>query len=151
MNIFRSVFISVIACLFVGCANPDINSKITFDDEKEASQAYNDGRYDQAIEKYEFLVQEFPKDPTLWFRLANAFAKNGEPEKAINAYQNTLLLDQGHEKAWYNMGVIQMQLALKTFIDMQQNIPPGNPVRERGAKKMDGLMDLLGRTPEAND
>lgn len=127
-----------------GCAGKVASQKDIFDYEQEASQAYAEQDYALAAQRYEYLVDKVPKDAEFWFRLANSYAKNGQPAKAINAYQNTLVRDSSYAKAWYNMGMIQMQQALRTFIDLQEVIPPGDPVRQRAETKVEGLFELLG-------
>lgn len=122
--------------------------KTVFDYEREASQAYENGRYEIAVNGYEYLVKQVPKDPNFWFRLGNSYGKNGDLNKSAMAYQNTLLRDVTYEKAWYNLGVIQMQQALKTFIDMQKAIPQNSPVQPLAEKKMNGLFLLLGQNPD---
>lgn len=137
----------VLTLLFSGCAGTK-TGKTVFDYEKEATIAYSDGKYDIAVKRYEYLVERVPKDANFWFRLANSYAKNGETDKAISAYRNTLLRDTSYEKAWYNLGVIQMQQALKTFIDMQSAIQINSPVRPLAEEKMNGLFILLGQNPD---
>ena len=139
------------SCLMVltSCAGMNSNSaKTVFDYEQAAAEAYAKGNYSLAAEQYELLVKEVPKDPNFWFRLANSYAKNKEPNKAVQAYQNTLLRDASYEKAWYNMGIIQMQQALRTFIDMQEAIPADSEVRKLAENKMNGLFELLGPMPD---
>jgi hypothetical protein len=51
-------------------------------------------------------------------------------------------------KAWYNMGIIQMQIALKTFIDMGKYSQSVDAVSSRGKKMREGLMLLLQDDPE---
>ncbi len=139
------LFLAVVSLSGCAATKP---GKTVFDYEQEASEAYAGGRYDVAVNRYEYLVEQVPKDPNFWFRLANSYAKNGEPEKAVVAYQNTLLRDSTYEKAWYNLGIIQMQQALKTFIDMQKAMPPNSPVHSLAEEKMNGLFLLLGQNPD---
>lgn len=126
-----------------GCVALKSDQRV-FTDEQEAIQAYSSGHYNIAVKRYEALVEEVPEDANFWFRLANAYARNGEPDKAINAYRKTLQQDSTHEKAWYNMGIIQLQQALKTFIDMQDCIPSNSSVKPLAEEKMNSLFLLLG-------
>lgn len=126
--------------VLTGCASHDL--ALT---REEAYLAYRDGDYATAVERFEMLVQEVPGDAELWFRLGNAYAKAMMPEQAVAAYRNSLLQDPHQEKAWYNMGVIQMQTALKSFIDMQDYVSADDPVGVRGRAMRDGLFTLLGQ------
>lgn len=111
---------------------------------QDAYQAYQDGDYPLAVEKFKLLVEESPRDAELWFRLGNSYARSLRPQEAISAYQNALLRDPGLSKAWYNMGLIQMQSALKAFVDMQKYVEKDDPVGKRGRILRDELLDLLG-------
>lgn len=112
-------------------------------DREQAFLAYKQGDFENASQQLELLVQEVPKDPELWFKLGNSYARAQYPQKAIEAYQNALLRDPGLSKAWYNMGIIQMQAALKTFIDMENYTENTEPVHLRGKKMREGLLLLL--------
>lgn len=126
--------------VLTGCASHDLALS-----REEAYLAYRDGDYSTAVERFEMLVQEVPGDAELWFRLGNAYAKAMMPEQAVAAYRNSLLRDPHQGKAWYNMGVIHMQTALKSFIDMQDYVSADDPVGVRGRALRDGLFTLLGQ------
>jgi tetratricopeptide (TPR) repeat protein len=84
----------------------------------------------------------------LWFKLGNSYAREKKPQQAIEAYQNALLREPDMTKAWYNMGIIQMQIALKTFIDMGKYSQSVDAVSSRGKNMREGLMLLLQGDPE---
>ncbi len=147
MEIRRKViFLSVLLLLssLSGCMGK-LGKKDLFECEQVASRAYRQGDYELAIEQYKILVTEIPKDTNFWFKLANAYAKNGERQKAVTAYQNALLRDPTYAKAWYNMGMVQMQLALRTFIDFQEAVPSDNPMQGDVDQKIEGLFKLIGQ------
>lgn len=126
-------------CL-TGCATRDLT--IT---RGEAYQAYQDEDYSTAVDRFEVLVKEIPGDAELWFRLGNAYAKSMRPEQAIDAYQKSLLRDPQQGKAWYNLGIIHMQTALKSFIDMQDFVNENDPIGIKGKTMRNGLLTLLGQ------
>ncbi len=136
--------------LFAGCASVGNQTDISVYGQ-QANQAYSQGNYKLASEKYRVLVKKDPKNSLFWFRLANAYAKDNEHEKAVKAYQKTLSLEPGYTKAWYNMGLMQMQLALKTFLDFQKTVPPDNPIRIKTDQNIDGLFQLLGKKPASKE
>lgn len=128
-----------------GCAASTMHSQ---DDplaiRKDAVLAYREGNFDKAVSKFEQLVAMIPKDSELWFRLGNSYGKAGKPDEAITAYRNALLRNPELGKAWYNMGIIHMQEALKAFLDMQKYLPPDDPATVDAEKKLQGLLLLLG-------
>jgi tetratricopeptide (TPR) repeat protein len=116
-----------------------------------AYQAYQEEDYAAAAEKFEELVEEIPKDAELWFRLGNSYAKIALPEKAIKAYQNALLRDPKMGKAWYNMGLIHLQAALKSFVDMDSYVAENDPVAKRGELMREGIFSLLETPADKNE
>ena len=130
--------------LLESCASHDSKPyQVSFEQVESAMASYGQGDYDEAIRQYEFLTSRVPEDANFWFYLGNAHAKNKAPQKAVMAYQNALLRNKSLGKAWYNMGLLQTQLALRTFIEMTENVPENDPARHLGQEKMNGLLDLL--------
>jgi hypothetical protein len=75
-----------------------------------------------------------------------------KPKKAIESYENALLREPGMAKAWYNMGLIYIRAAAKTFIDMGSFVPDDNPIGQQGKILGQGLTKLLeGPAPKAKD
>ncbi|AGF76843.1 tetratricopeptide repeat protein [Desulfocapsa sulfexigens DSM 10523] len=124
--------------ILTSCATKDL-TRIR----EEAYMAYDNKEYDSAADKFEILVKNAPEDVEFWFRLGNAYARSQNPQLAISAYQNALLRDPTHVKAWYNMGFVQTQTALKTFVDMQTYTDTGSPLGKQGKNMREGLFLLL--------
>ncbi len=144
MKIEWSCLGSILLLLILGgCAT---NTSTTT--QQMALSAYQSGDYDQASKLFEQLTDKVPKDAELWFKLGNSYAKAKKPQKAIEAYQNALLREPDLAKAWYNMGIVQMQIALKTFIDMGKYSENADASFGRGENMREGLMFLLQGSPE---
>lgn len=121
-------FLYLIGLTLGGCASSDV-----IIDHTQAFQSYNQSDFPLACEQFEQLTRKVPKDAELWFKMGNACAKAELYQKAVDAYQNALLRDPTMEKAWYNMGIIQMQNALNTFIEMDQYGEGNTPRPPQGA------------------
>lgn len=132
------VIAALVALTMIGCAHPDLVAT-----RSGAYEAYQDGRYAEAAEQFELLVAEVPKDAELWFRLGNAHARALQPHKAVAAYENALLRDPRMAKAWYNMGLIHMQAALKSFVEMDAHVAADDPVGRRGRHMRARLLEIL--------
>jgi tetratricopeptide (TPR) repeat protein len=133
------ITITLLATLvMIGCAHPDLVAT-----RSGAYQAYQAGRYAEAAEQFETLVAEIPKDAELWFRLGNAYARAMEPRKAVEAYENALLRNPQMAKAWYNKGLIHMQTALKTFVEMDAYVAADDPVGRQGRHIRERLWDII--------
>lgn len=146
ISLFRKALLLVPALLFGGCAG-----QTPVVDHQSAYQAYNAGDYELAAEKFTTLVQAVPKDAELWFRLGNSHARAKHPKEAVNAYENALLRDPQMSKAWYNMGIIYLQAALKTLTEMEGHVPVDDPVGKKGRELREGVFSLLEGRGSGND
>lgn len=108
-----------------------------------ANRLYEQGVYPQALELYLQLVRSAPKDGELWFKLANCYTRTGQAEAAIEAYRNALLREPTMGKAWYNLGQVHLNMALKAYIDAQQYMRADDPARELIAVRHQQLFSLL--------
>lgn len=72
----------------------------------EENQQYEDG-----VAFYEKLTEEFPMYPGCWFGLALSYSWLKEYEKAIDAYQYVLSIDEDTPSAHYNMGNCYFELS----------------------------------------
>lgn len=142
----RAPLLSFLLFFVAGCAAQNLTQV-----RQEAYQAYQTGDYPTAVDKFELLVDKIPRDGELWFRLGNAYAKAMLPEQAVQAYQNALLRDPALGKAWYNLGLIHMQAALKAFVDMQQYVDDSDPAFVKADTMRDALFPLLGSDNERKE
>jgi len=74
----------------------------------EASAHRTAGRVADAIAAYRDVLAIEPNLPDSWYNLAWLLRRNGEPEKALEAYDRALQQNvNGPEEIWLNKGVIQ--------------------------------------------
>ena len=78
----------------------------TFD---AANAAYADGRYDEAAELYQAMLDEQP-DAILYYNLGNARFKQGELAQAILNYERALRLKPNYKDAQYNLQFAQSKI-----------------------------------------
>lgn len=74
----------------------------------EASALRNAGRVVEALRAYQDVLSIEPDLPDSWYNLAWLLRRNGEPAKALEAYDEALRRSvAGPEEVWLNKGVIQ--------------------------------------------
>ena len=141
-------FIVPLFCLTLlcSCATTDLPSN-----KATALEAYQNKEYDEATKQLSLLLEDVPQDADLWFLLGNSQIHSGEPKAAITSYENALLRNPDLTKAWFNMGVIYMQQALKAFVDMEKYSNTQNQVNQRGIVIREKLFHILQGTNEAAD
>lgn len=114
-----------------------------------AAQAYDAGSFADAAEQYMELVRQRPHDAAYWYRLANALVRTGALDDAAVAYQQVLVLDQGNDKAWHNLGVVRLQQAQAALAQAVKRADAGGEVFEDSLKLSTGLYTLVKPAIEA--
>lgn len=82
---------------------------------EKGHQAFNSGKYEDALKAYQQAEKELPESPEIKFNIGNAYANLGQHEKAKRAYESALS-HAGKElkaKDYYNLG--------NAFAALQQN------------------------------
>lgn len=62
------------------------------------------GRYEESIRLHQNIIQEFPYNELAWFNLGAAYQGLKLHEKAIDAYQYALAIDEKFDYAYRNLG-----------------------------------------------
>jgi tetratricopeptide (TPR) repeat protein len=78
-----------------------------------------------------------------WYRLGNLRARSGRPYLAIQAYAEALTRDPALTDARYNLGLVHMQQAVKSFSAVQQHSQPGAAVFRDSERLRKGMLELL--------
>jgi hypothetical protein len=73
------------------------------------------GLYPRAIQIYEALERQFPRDTSIKNNLALAYLKTGQPELARRVLQDSVRLQPEHKRAWGYLG-----LALQKLGELEQ-------------------------------
>lgn len=72
-----------------------------------ADQAYSEGRFQEAVDGYQSLVQSGRSSANLFYDLGNAWFRLGDFGKAILNYERALALDPRHPEAAANLRLAQ--------------------------------------------
>jgi len=81
----------------------------------EGNSFYNEGKYDEAIEKYNEAMEESPDSDIANYNSGAAFYKKGQFNEAFNAFTRALNTEdlEIEEKAIYNMANSKYQLGIQ--------------------------------------
>ena len=137
-----------------GCASTSTKSARSNPDDIKATAARAEESYARAdwasaAEAYGVLVEKMPQDTNLWFRFANSLARSEQPDRAVTAYREVLVRDARSSKAWFNMGIVQLRQAANSFLRMNNNIAPDDPLRAQGEQVYGAIMQLLNEDTTA--
>ncbi|RUR30547.1 PA2778 family cysteine peptidase [Vreelandella nanhaiensis] len=92
-------------------ANPGtLPEGITARNALEAISAYEETHGPkEALTSWQALVERYPANPLGQFALGNALYADGQPEKAITAFEAATQHDAYMGAAWLNLGILQLQ------------------------------------------
>jgi Ca-activated chloride channel family protein len=71
---------------------------------EKGTQAYNAGRFDDALENYQKAAEGNPDKAEAHYNLGGAYYKKGEYDRALKEYDEAVKLDPKMADAWYNSG-----------------------------------------------
>lgn len=86
---------------------------------EKATEAYNNGEFQKAIELYERILENNQHSAALYFNLGNAFYKKGEIGPSIYYYEKALLLNPNDAEIKNNLGYAQ-NMRLDAIEEMPQ-------------------------------
>jgi tetratricopeptide (TPR) repeat protein len=122
--------------------------------EARADRAYRDEDWKAAEEAYTRLTALAPEHAEHWFRRANACARLNRIGEAVRLYGEALRREPGHAGAWHNLGMAQLQLAVRSFAELETRAGDDEAARRRARRIIDGVTSLLAAEralPEAAD
>ncbi|MEJ1221333.1 tetratricopeptide repeat protein [Sediminicola sp. 1XM1-17] len=70
----------------------------------QATQAYNEGKYNQAIENYKKIIENGEHSAAVYFNLGNTYYKLNKIAPSIYYYEKSLLLDPSDQEVKNNLG-----------------------------------------------
>jgi predicted Zn-dependent protease len=114
-----------------------------YDLRREAQLAYGASEDERAEKLLLGLSRAAPNDPETWLYLGNLYARTNRPEQANNAYQKSLMLNNGDPRAWHNMGVVKLREAWAAFIQAFNASKPDEALHA----KVEQLISAMEKIP----
>lgn len=93
----KIIFLIITMISFLGMAQ----NNVLFD---EATKAYNEGKYNEAIENYNRIIDNGEHSAALYYNLGNAYYKLNKVAPSIYYYEKSLLLDPSDNEVKNNLG-----------------------------------------------
>ena len=108
-----------------------------------AERAYAEGRWIDAARLYERLTRAVPGDAYAWFRLGNTYARQGEHERAVGAYEASVSRERAQPKAWFNLSTTYLLSAREALRRAGSGLRREDPGRAMIAERLRTLGTLL--------
>ncbi len=116
---FPAIIVVALA-LLAGCATSTPARPAAAGDlvemERMAEQAYARGDFARASDLYAGVVEAMPDQAEYWYRLGNAYARQGLHQEAALSYRQSLALDASNARGWHNLGMMHLRLANESFL-----------------------------------
>ena len=110
---------------------------------EQGDALYAKKEYRQALAIYKGLHEKAPKDTHVLFRIANIYSHLKVHKLAIKHYELALNQDKHLTKAWYNLGVVHMKEAAKTWGNMSKYTNKDEPLAQSAEHYHLGLVALI--------
>ncbi len=153
---FRCVLISTLIAL-AGCETlptPRLSAAKTPEDNAalalRADRDYQRDDWAAAEAGYQRMTELAPDNAEHWFRLGNIYLHTNRIGDAVRMYGKALERDEAHLGAWHNLGMAQMQLAARSFAELQAKSPTGDPAANRARRIIEGVTELLATEQAGN-
>jgi Tfp pilus assembly protein PilF len=152
MTVRPLIALVLAAALLAGCANGGVDAGDAEQSDylkvyNEALAAYQRGDLDRAEPMFVELSKAVPREADVWFRLGNIYARTKRPDAAVAAYREALLRKPAMQKAWHNMGMVQLRQAGNSFVELQRRVSETDPLFPRSKQLAESIIRLLGTAP----
>lgn len=108
----------------------------------DAEAAYHLGNFDTAATLYQHLTRLIPQEANYWYLLGNTYVRLQQPDLAVQAYQQAILRDPKHARAWHNLGIVRMRQAEAAFVSSASTATVADPMHEVSSHLADALATI---------
>ncbi len=115
-----------------------------------AASAYDNGQWEEALEHYTRLAQEFPKDTEVFFRLGNLHARLGRLREAAENYEKVLANNPRHARSRHNLGVVRVRQAIVALSQAQLDSDAAREAEPPPRRLLEHLEYALGGQRDAS-
>ena len=113
---------------------------------ERAESVYGTGNYGEATQLFRSYTEANPENPWGHYMLGLAAWKNGEPDRAINAFDRSLQLDPTHRKSLYNSGRVLLELGRsQEALERIQKALAQDPASNEGLRLLGRAQYRLGK------
>jgi tetratricopeptide (TPR) repeat protein len=150
--------LALTACLLMGgCVgmngpnfNPSVAPQPSLDVRLErADVAYREARLTDAERMYREIIDQHPRLTEVWVRLGNIYTRQNQLDAAVRAYGHALQSDRHEGRAWYNLSVVYLKMALGTLEHASHALPQDSPYLGLIESQYQSLVSRV--EPAAND
>jgi hypothetical protein len=110
--------------------------------QQQADAAYQSGDMKHAAALYLQLTRIIPQEADYWYMLGNAYVRTQQPDQAVQAYQQAIVLNPDHARALHNLGIVRMRQATAAFVSSASTAKAEDPMHEVSTRLVDELAHI---------
>lgn len=110
---------------------------------REAQAAFDQGDDARAELLYKKLTTLADQDAETWLRLGNIYARTNNTPSAIEAYRQSLSINDADPRAWNNLGIVMLRQSWHTLVRAKQLAKPNDAAFVNSSK----IIQVLERLP----
>jgi tetratricopeptide (TPR) repeat protein len=80
-----------------------------------------------------------PQEADYWYMLGNTYVRTEQPDKAVLAFQQAILRNPNHARAWHNLGIVRMRQATAAFVSSASTAKADDPIQALSTHLADEL------------
>ena len=146
MKRFIAILLLPVFLSLAGCAA--LPEKIGTADEltlmhREAQAAFDQGDDVRAEFLYKKLTTLAKQDAETWLRLGNIYARTNNPQLAVEAYQQSLSINDADPRTWNNLGIVMLRQSWLALMRAKQISMPNDAAFVNSAD----IIEVLERLP----
>jgi tetratricopeptide (TPR) repeat protein len=96
--------------------------------QQDADTAYRSNDMEHAVALYLQLTRMIPQEADYWYMLGNSYVRTQQPDRAVEAYQQALVRNPDHTRAWHNLGIVRMRQAMAAFASSANTAKAEDPM-----------------------
>lgn len=93
---------------------------------REAQAAFDQGDDTRAELLYKKLTSLAKQDAETWLRLGNIYARTNNPQLAVEAYRQSLSINDTDPRVWNNLGIVMLRQSWLAFLRAKQMSNPND-------------------------
>jgi cytochrome c-type biogenesis protein CcmH/NrfG len=134
----------LLGVLLAGCSHmatktptQRLNHVLTTQQQAEAAYRSNDMQHAEAL--YLQLTRMIPQEADYWYMLGNTYVRTQQPDNAVQAFQQAILRNPNHARAWHNLGIVRMRQATAAFVSSASTAKADDPLQALSTHLADEL------------
>jgi tetratricopeptide (TPR) repeat protein len=134
----------LLSVLLAGCSHmatktpaQRLNDVLTTQQQAEAAYRSNDMEHAAAL--YLQLTRMIPQEADYWYMLGNTYVRTQQPDNAVLAFQQAILRNPNHARAWHNLGIVRMRQATAAFVSSASTAKADDPIQALSTHLADEL------------